>query len=68
MQETIQMSRQVTYDTRGTDLGGNKVKGKRKKKKRPALTGKHGSEGEEDGHGDGKPLSNALWRQEKCEP
>ena len=48
--------------------GGNKVKGKRKKKRRPALTGKHGSEGEEYGHGDGKPLSNALWRQEKCEP
>ena len=34
-------------------------------KKRPALAGKHGCEGEEDGHGDGQPLSNALGRQEE---
>ena len=42
-------------------------KGERKKE-RPALAGKHGSEGEEDGHGDGQPLCNALRRQEEGQP
>ena len=60
------MSRQVTQETRGTDLGKRRQKEGRKEK--PALAGKHGSEGQEDGHGDGQPLCNALRRQEEGQP
>ena len=87
------MSRQVTYETRGTDLGNRhqeiekehrkknqeeektgtqKLKEKtgtqKHEEEKPALAGKHGCEGEEDGHGDGQPLSNALGRQEEGQP
>ena len=40
-------------------------KGETKREERPAFAGKHGSEGEEDGHGNGQPLGNALRRQEE---
>ena len=34
----------------------------------PALTGEHGGEGEQDGHGDGQPLGDTLGGQEEGEP